>query len=83
VGRIGGGGESGLTSVRWAGNFAPPMAKTIPSPGETLAQRFFIDANVFAEETEKNFARDGYSWNAPRCWKMSVILFPRISRAKD
>jgi Rieske 2Fe-2S family protein len=31
------------------------MAKIIPSPGETLAQRFFIDANVFAEETEKIF----------------------------
>jgi Rieske 2Fe-2S family protein len=31
------------------------MAKTVPSPGEILAQRFFIDANVFAEETEKIF----------------------------
>jgi Rieske 2Fe-2S family protein len=50
-----GAAETGLTLGCRPGNFTAPMAAPTPSPGNTLARRYFVDANVFDEETEKIF----------------------------
>ena len=72
-----------MTLGRRTGSFSAPMASQSSSPGETLAQRYFIESSVFDEETEKIFrARWLFVERTSALEKAAGILYRLTSRAK-